>query len=109
MPDLSPPSIVAPLSACTRRVRLQGQVTGATVWIYASSPGTSREELFSGTASGPDEVYTLTRRLKAGETVYATQASASESAAPSLLTETVEPEPDPSEIGFVDAASHLHT
>jgi hypothetical protein len=95
---LSPPSIVAPLSACSNKVHLQGQFTNATIHIFASL-----DEVFSGTASGPDEVYTLKRRLKAGESVFATQ-----SWGPVPPMETVEPEPDPAELGLVTVDTHLH-
>ncbi len=104
---LSPPSIVAPLSACSIQVHLQGQLTGATVHIYAS-PTNIFDEVFSGTASWPDEVFTLTRRLKAGETVYATQSVPGDGPGSFPLTETVEPEPDLSEVGPIAMDSHLH-
>ncbi len=104
---LSPPSIVSPLSACSDKVRLQGQFTNATVTIYAS-PNNIWEEVFSGQAPGPDEIFKLNRRLRAGENVHATQSVPGNSAGSSILEETVEPQPVPSELRVISPASHLH-
>jgi hypothetical protein len=93
------PKIVAPLSACSDRVRVQGQKTGATVKIYASLSNIF-DEVFSGTAKWPDETYKLTRKLKAGETVYVDTFIEN--------AEIVEPEPDQSELGEITVDGHLH-
>jgi len=71
---LSPPKVVAPITACSNHVRLQAQLTGASIRIFAS-PNGIWEEVFSGQASGPDETFKLNRRLKAGEQVRATQST----------------------------------
>ena len=103
---LSPPSIVAPLSACSDKVHLQGQLSKATVRIFAS-PNNIWEEVFFGQASGPDQIFKLHRRLQAGETVRATQSVPGDAPGPFSLTETVEPEPDPSELGLITAGNHI--
>src|SRR5262245_25917503 len=102
---LSPPKVVAPITACSNHVRLQAQLTGASIRIFAS-PNGIWEEVFSGQASGPDETFKLNRRLKAGEQVRATQSTLG--GPPFSPIETVEPEPDPSEIGPIAPDSHLH-
>jgi hypothetical protein len=102
---LSPPKVVAPITACSNHVRLQAQATGASIRIFAS-PNGIWEEVFSGQASGPDETFKLNRRLKAGEHVRATQSTLG--GPPFSPIETVEPEPDPSELGAIAPDSHLH-
>ncbi|WKB55801.1 DUF4185 domain-containing protein [Eleftheria terrae] len=86
---------------------MQGQRTGALVEIFAS-PNNIYETVFSGRAGGPDEVVALRRPLRAGETVFATQALPGEAAGSFAPTETVQPEPDPAELGPIMADSHLH-
>jgi hypothetical protein len=102
---LSPPKVVAPITACSNYVRLQGQLTGASIRIFAS-PNGIWEEVFSGQATGPDETFKLNRHLKAGERIRATQSALG--GAPFSAIETVEPEPDPSELGPIAPDSHLH-
>ena len=105
---ISPPKIVVPLCACSDRVRLQGQETGATVKIYAS-PNNILDKVFEGVAHGPDETFVLSRRLKAGEQVTASQELPGDSPGYTINPEVVGPEPDISELGPVTADTHLHT
>jgi hypothetical protein len=93
------PKIVAPLSACSAYVRVQGQRTGTTVVIHAGL-NNQFDQVFSGQANGPDQTFKLTRKLKAGETVFVDNFIEN--------AETVEPEPDQSELGFVTIDGHLH-
>jgi len=86
---------------------LQGQKTGATVKIHAS-PSNVNEEVFQGVASGPDEVFTLTRPLKAGEKVYATQSVPGAAPGSSIQAEVVQPEPSQAELGPISPETHLH-
>ena len=72
---LSPPHVVVPLTACTDRVRLQGQKTGSTVTIHASLTNLY-DKVFEGLASGPDQTFVLTRRLAAGERPVGVRRSA---------------------------------
>lgn len=65
---LLPPSVKGPLSVCSSRVRVEGQLTGATVEIYAG--GTL---VGAGTATSPGQTFTLSASLPAGAAVTATQ------------------------------------
>jgi len=104
---LSPPKIVVPLTACTDRVRLQGQKTGSTVRIYAS-PNNIFDKVCDAPADGPDQTFVLTRRLVAGEHVYATQTVPGDASGSNVNPELVQPEPALSEIGPITADTHLH-
>ncbi len=105
---LSPPKIVPPIGACSDRVRLQGQKTNAKIEIYVADVNLY-ETVFSGTASGPDEVFVLTRRLNGAENVFASQETPTDSSrAAEVWFEKVQPEPDTSEIKAVTADAHLH-
>jgi hypothetical protein len=103
---LSPPRVVPPLNACSDRVRLQGQVTGATVEIFASRTNIY-DRVFQGTASAPDETFELTRLLDEGEQVFARQSLPGEISPITPRLEIVQPRPKPSEVGPLMAHTHL--
>lgn len=71
---LLPPRVVGPLSECSSGVKVEGQLTGADVRVYAdgSLVGTA-------TAVGPSQIVTLTAALSAGAKVTATQTIGVES------------------------------
>ncbi len=66
---LAAPRIVAPVSPCSRHVRLQGQLTGATVELIGGVSGV----VVQAQAQGPDELFALSRSLAPGETLRARQ------------------------------------
>ena len=96
-------TIVPPLGACSDRIRVRGQKTGSIFTVSAGLEGAIPEELFRGPASGPDQIVVLTRRLKADERVFAGDGSPGAGYA-----EVVQPEPDQTEVGPVNADAHLH-
>src|SRR5438874_12594046 len=104
---LSPPKVVVPLTACTDRVRLQGQRTGALVTIFASATNVY-DKVFEGVAAGPDQAFETTRPLRAGEHVFAQQAVPGDAPGSFVAPETVQPEPDPSELTVLTPDAHLH-
>ena len=52
---LLPPVVVGPLSECSSHVRVQGQLTGATVDLFANPGG----HVGSGVATWSDQVFAL--------------------------------------------------
>jgi len=101
----SPPKIVLPIGACATHLRLQGQFPGATIEINASK-GDRSSKVFSGTASSPDEVFELTRKLEPGEEVFATQAEPRTTPSRWGRPEDVQPVPTPAELKKVKPATH---
>ena len=69
--ELAPPTIIGTLSECSQSVRLQGQFTGATVFIQPDGGA----PITLGAASWPDETYALPPgvTLAAGATIRARQ------------------------------------
>ena len=102
MPE-SPPTIVAPITACTDGVRLQGQYSGQTV-VIAAGPPLQEAVVFTGVASGPDEEFVLTRELQPGESVVAWRGQPGGE----YRNVLVEPPPDPTELTALAPDSHLH-
>jgi hypothetical protein len=96
-------TIVPPLGACSDRIRVRGQKTGSIFTVSAGLEGAIPEEVFRGPASSPDQIVVLARRLKADERVFASDGSAGIG-----YTEVVQPEPDRTEVGPVNADAHLH-
>jgi hypothetical protein len=66
---LLPPRVIGPLSECSSGVRVQSQLTGSTVTIFADGAVVG-----SGTASWSDQIFTLSAPLAAGQQVTATQS-----------------------------------
>jgi hypothetical protein len=54
---LSPPQVVGPISTCNTEVRVQGQLTGATVLIIRN--GDTAKPIAKNVASWPDQVFPL--------------------------------------------------
>lgn len=79
MPPL-PPRVLGPLSECSTRVRVQGQVTGSTVTIFADGDVVAKAQ-----ASGPDEWLPLDSdvRLQPRSRVTAIQEADGETSAAS--------------------------
>ena len=65
-----PPNVIGPLSVCNKVVKIQGQVTGATVRIYDNGA-----KVAEGVATSADQVFSLDpgKSLHAGHSVTATQ------------------------------------
>ncbi len=95
------PRVVGPLSACSGRVRVQGQLTGSTVTIFAGGAVVA-----SGLATWPDQTFTLTSPLGAGQDVTATQTVGVETSPRS--PETVQVQAAPPVVGGVGFLSHLN-
>ena len=98
---LLPPRVVGPLSECSGKVRVQAQLTGSTVTIFADGAVVG-----TGVASWPDQTFTLSIPLAAGQKVTATQTVGLDTSPPS--TEAVEVQSKPPVIGPVGFRSHLN-
>lgn len=83
MPLLSP-RVIGPLSECSGSVRVQGQLSGSTITIFADGVAVG-----SGTASWPDQIFPLSASLTAAQQITATQAVGVEISLPSPRTERV--------------------
>ncbi|MBA2555236.1 MAG: hypothetical protein H0V10_16420, partial [Geodermatophilaceae bacterium] len=98
---LLPPRVIGPLSECSTRVRVQGQLTGATVTIYADGV-----QVGTGVASWSDDVFSLAAPIGAGQQVSATQTVGLETSIAS--PETVQVQAKPPVVGPVGLRSHLN-
>ena len=98
---LLPPRVVGPLSECSGSVRVQGQLTGSTVTVFADGAPVA-----SGTASWSDQTFTLGTALAPGQLVNATQTIGLETSLPS--PETVQVQAKPPVVGGVGFRSHLN-
>ena len=97
---LLPPRVIGPLSECSESVRVQGQLTGSTITIYADGVAVG-----SGTASWPDQTFVLSSSLAPGQKISATQNVGLDTSAPS--PEVVEVQSRPPVIGGVGFRSNL--
>lgn len=95
----SPPKIVGPLGPCSETIRLQGQIPGHAVEVLASFTNIW-DKVCNQTATAPDEVFELTRKLKPGEHVVTLSGT---STSPD---EIVQQEPPPGKIGLVAGVTH---
>jgi hypothetical protein len=95
------PRIIGPLSECSGSVRVQGQLTGSTVTIFANGAVVG-----TGTAAWPDQTFPLTSPLAAGQQVAAAQTVGLDTSPPS--PETVEVQAKPPVVGAVGFRSHLN-
>lgn len=98
---LLPPRIIGPLSECSGSARVQGQITGSTVTIFANGAVVG-----TGTASWSDQTFPLTVPLAAGQQVTATQTVGLDVSPPS--PEAVEVQAKPPVVGAVGFRSHLN-
>ena len=98
---LLPPRVIGPLSECSGSVRVQGQLTGATVSIFADGAMVA-----SGTASWSDQTFPISSSLGAGQAITATQTVGLDTSPPS--PEVVEVQAKPPVVGSVGFRSHLN-
>lgn len=98
---LLPPRVIGPLSECSGNVRVQGQLSGSAVTVFADGVSVG-----SGTASWPDQIIPLSASLTAGQQITATQAVGVEISLPS--PEPIEVQAKPPVIGTVGFLSHLN-
>lgn len=98
---LLPPRVIGPLSECSGSVRVQGQLSGSTVTIFANGIVVG-----SGTASWSDQTFTLTASLTAGQQITAAQSVGLDTSPPS--PEAVEVQAKPPVVGAVGFRSHLN-
>src|ERR1035437_1905580 len=101
MPNLLPPRVVAPLSECSKNVRVQNQLTGATVEILANGVLVG-----GGIATWSDQTFSLTTPLHAGQHVTARQKLGPDTSASS--TEFVEVQKKPAILGNVGFPSPIY-
>jgi len=99
---LLPPRVIGPLSECSTGVRVQGQLTGSTVTVFADGVQVAQD-----TASWADQTFTLPggASLAAGAKVTATQTVGADTSIPS--PEHVEVQQQPPAVGPVAFASNL--
>ena len=98
---LLPPRVIGPLSECSGGVRVQGQLSGSMVTVFANGAVVG-----SGTASWSDQIFPLGTSLTAGQQVTATQSVGVDTSPPS--PEAVEVQAKPPVIGPVGFRSHLN-
>jgi hypothetical protein len=87
---LLPPAVIGPLSECSSRVRVQGQLIGATVDLFANLV-----HVGSGVATWSDQVFPLGGgvTLAPGSNVTATQSQSGSVSPPSPAPVTVQKKP----------------
>lgn len=102
MPLLAP-RVIGPLSECSSSIRVQGQVTGATVDIFSN--GT---HVAGGIATYFDQTFSLSPgvSLTAGANITATQTMGTDVSPPSQ--EAVQVQARPTFVGYVGFKSHLY-
>lgn len=100
---LLPPRVIGPLSECSTGVRVQGQLTGSTVTVYADGAMVAQ-----GTAYGPDLILPLNAgaTLGPGQQVGATQTIGLDTSIPSPQAVAVQNKPPI--VGPVAFVSHLN-
>jgi hypothetical protein len=100
---LLPPVVVGPLSECSSRVKVQGQLIGATVDVYSNGA-----HVATGTATWTDQVFPLLagKTLAVGANVTATQTMGGVTSPPSPLPITVQKKPPT--IGFIASKTHIY-
>jgi hypothetical protein len=101
MPSLLPPRVIAPLSECSTEVRVQNQLTGATVEILANGV-----RVGGGVATWSDQVFPLTASLHSAQHITARQKFGADISASS--TEFVQVQKKPLLIGGVGFPSPLY-
>ena len=98
---LLPPRVIGPLSECSTVVRVQGQLTGAKVTVFADGVVVG-----SGMATWSDQNFPLSGSLAAGQQVTATQGIGLDTSIQS--PEPIEVQAQPPVIGGVGFRSHLN-
>ena len=98
---LLPPRVIGPLSECSGRVRVQGQLTGATVTVFANGAVVA-----TGVASWSDQTFALSTALAPGQEVTATQSVGLDTSPAS--PQPVEVQAKPPVVGPVGFLSHLN-
>ncbi|HEY2907530.1 MAG TPA: hypothetical protein VGJ29_16630 [Vicinamibacterales bacterium] len=100
---LLPPAVVGPLSECSSRVRVQGQLIGATVDLFSNGSNVG-----SGVASWTDQVFPLApgKTLVPGAAVTATQTLSGSTSPPSPSPVLVQKKPPT--IGPVTSKTHIY-
>src|SRR5215831_21015695 len=100
---LLPPLVIGPLSECSAAVRVQGQLIGATVDLYAGGV-----HVGSGVASWSDQVFPLNGgvTLTPGSNVTATQSLGGATSAHSPTPVTVQKKPPV--VGHVGLRTHVY-
>ena len=98
---LLPPHVIGPLSECSGSVRVQGQLSGSTVAIFADGIAVG-----SGLATWSDQIFSLSASLSAGQQVTATQTVGMDTSPPS--PEAIEVQAKPPVVGAVGFRSHLN-
>lgn len=100
---LLPPRVIVPLSECSSKVRVQGQITGATVDIFADGVRVGGD-----TASWSNQLFPLDTgvTLTSGARITATQSLGGETSPQS--PQPVEVQAKPPVIGNVGFRSHLY-
>ncbi|HEV2392759.1 MAG TPA: hypothetical protein VG146_10400 [Verrucomicrobiae bacterium] len=100
---LLPPVVVGPLSECSSRVKVQGQLIGVTVDIYSNGA-----HVATGTATWTDQTFPLLpgKTLAPGAAVAATQTIGGTTSPKSSSPVTVQKKPPV--IGTVAAKTHIY-
>lgn len=101
---LLPPRAIGPLSECSTKVRVQGQIAGANIEVIEVGSGNI---VASATASSPDQVFTLTASIPAGARIAARQMLGMDSSELTPGPEQVEVQKKPSTVGGVSFPTPL--
>lgn len=99
--NLLPPRVIGPLSECSTSVRVQGQLTGSTITVFADGASVG-----SGTAAWSDQTFPLGAALAAGQQITATQSLGLDTSIASPQSVVVQAKPPV--IGGVGFRSHLN-
>ncbi|HXB06591.1 MAG TPA: hypothetical protein VNW04_05740, partial [Puia sp.] len=103
MPTLLPPLVVAPLSECSKEVRVQNQLTGSVVEVLANGV-----HVGGGPATWSDQVFPLTSPITAGQKITARQTLGPDTSAPTPAANAVEVQAKPAVIGHVGFSSPMY-
>jgi hypothetical protein len=100
---LLPPAVIGPLSECSSRVRVQGQLIGATVDIFSNGA-----HVATGTATWTDQIFPLLpgKTFPPGALVTATQKQAGSTSPPSPSPVMVQKKPPV--VGSVTSKTHIY-
>lgn len=99
--DLLPPRVIGPLSECSQKVRVEGQVAGADIEVRMDGSTV----VASGPSPGPGVTLTVTSPLKPGSKITALQRLGSDTSDQSPEPVTVQAKPN--EIGMVGFRSNI--
>ena len=106
--NLLSPEVVGPVSVCSSAIRIQNQITGSQVDVYAVSQGQNPRHIAAGIAQWSDQVFYLDQSitLNPGESIKAKQTIGTDSS-PLSSDDDVFVQGMPPTVGYVKFKSHV--